>query len=137
MLDLAADRNGFGLVDLFTRVIAIKFYLLRVEIVQLIDQHDVAFTLAVLKIRRGVAADVDHARLHLVVEALLDFLLRERLPAAFNGGVVVDDAALRGRLLRLVLFDSERDNYGNDHQNGQRNEADVDGAELYFPFVHG
>ena len=112
MLDLAADRNGFGLVDLFARVIAIKFYLLRVEIVQLIDQHDVAFTFAVFEIRRGVAADVDHASLHLVVEALLDFFLRERLPAAFDGGVVIDDAALRGRLLRLVLFDSERDNYG-------------------------
>ena len=137
MLDLAADCNGFGLVDLFARVIAIKFYLLRVEIVQLIDQHDIAFTLAVLKIRRGVAADVDHARLHLVVEALLDFLLRERLPTAFNGRIVIDNAALRSRLLRLVLFDSERDNYGNDHQDGKRNEADVNGTEFHFPFVHG
>ena len=109
---------------------------MRVEIVQLIDQHDIAFTLAVLKIRRGVAADVDHARLHLVVEALLDFLLRERLPTAFNGRIVIDNAALRSRLLRLVLFDSERDNYGNDHQDGQRNEADVNGAELCFPFIH-
>ena len=137
MLDLAADRNGFGLVDLFTRVIAIELHLLWIEIVQLIDQHDVAFTLAVLEIRRGVAADVDHASLHLVVEALLDFLLRERLPTAFNGRIVIDNAALRSRLLRLVLFDSERDNYGNDHQDGQRNEADVDGAELCFPFIHG
>ena len=110
---------------------------MRVEIVQLIDQHDVAFTLAVLKIRRGVAADVNHARLHLVVEALLDFLLRERLPTAFNGKIVIDNAALRSRLLRLVLFDSERDNYGNDHQDGQRNEADVNGTEFHFPFVHG
>ena len=75
MLDLAADRNGLGLVDLFARVIAIELHLLWIEIVQLIDQHDIAFTLAVLKIRRGVAADVNHARLHLVVEALLDFLL--------------------------------------------------------------
>ena len=110
---------------------------MRVEIVQLIDQHDVAFTLAVLKIRRGVAADVDHARLHLVVEALLDFLLRERLPAAFDGGVIVDNAALRSRLLRFILFDGEGDNHGNDHENGKRNEADVDGAEFHFPFIHG
>ena len=137
MLDFAADRNGFGLVDLFTRVIAIKFYLLRVEIVQLIDQHDIAFTLAVLEIRRSVAADVDHASLHLVIEALLDFLLRERLPTAFDGGVVIDDATLRGRLFWFVVSDGECDNHGNDHQNGKRNEADVDGAELCFPFVHG
>ena len=78
-----------------------------------------------------------NARLHLVIETLLDFLLRERLPTAFNGGVIVDNAALRSRLLRLVLFDSERDNYGNDHQDGQRNEADVNGTEFHFPFVHG
>ena len=109
---------------------------MRVEIVQLIDQHDVAFTFAVFEIRCGVAADVNHARLHLVIEALFNFLLRECLPAAFNGGVVIDDAALRGRLLRLVLFDSECDNHGNDHENGKRNEADVDGAELCFPFIH-
>ena len=109
---------------------------MRVEIVQLIDQHDVAFTFAVFEIRCGVAADVDHASLHLVVEALLNFLLRERLPTAFNGGVVVDNAALRGGLLRVILFDGECDNYGNDHQNGKRNEADVDGTELCFPFVH-
>ena len=78
----------------------------------------------------------EHARLHLVVEALLDFLLRERLPTAFNGRIVIDNAALRGRLLRLVLFDSERDNHGNDHQNGKCNETDVNGAELCFPFIH-
>ena len=88
---------------------------MRVEIVQLVDQHDVAFTFAVFEIRCGVAADVNHARLHLVIETLLDFLLRERLPAAFDGGVVIDDATLRGRLLRFILFDGECDNYSNDH----------------------
>ena len=117
------------------RILAL--FLAVVTCLSLIDQHDVAFTLAVLKIRRGVAADVDHARLHLVVEALLDFLLRERLPAAFDGGVIVDNAALRGRLLRFILFDGEGDNHGNDHENGKRNEADVDGAEFHFPFIHG
>ena len=110
---------------------------MRVEIVQLIDQHDVAFTFAVFEIRRGVAADVNHARLHLVVEALLDFLLRERLPTAFNGGVVVDNAALHGRLFWFVVSDGECDNHGNDHENGKCNETDVDGAEFCFPFIHG
>ena len=47
---------------LIARVIAIELHLLWIEIVQLVDQHDIAFTLAVLEIRRGVAADVDHAR---------------------------------------------------------------------------
>ena len=76
------------------RVIADELDLLGVIVDALIYDHDVALSLAVFKVRRGVHADIDHAFSHFLIQLLRNFFRTEIIPAAFDGRRIIYDAGL-------------------------------------------
>ena len=92
--DLAANGDCFGLINDLLRVIADKLHLLGLKIDVLVYDHDIAFSCAIFKVRRGVHADVDHAFRDLFVQFFRNFFGRKVIPAALDGAGIVDDTGL-------------------------------------------
>ena len=71
--DFAAHGDCFALEDLFAGIVADELDLLGIVVDRFVDDHDIALSLAVLEVRRGVHADVDHALGYFLIQLLRNF----------------------------------------------------------------
>ena len=91
-----------------------------VKIDVLVYDHDIAFSCAIFKVRRGVHADVDHAFRDLFVQLLRNFFRTEIIPAAFNCGRISNDpgfAVCKRRICRLMQQPERKENARADQQD--------------------
>ena len=127
----AANRNRFALVDMFAGIVADELDLLGIVVDRLVYDHDIALSLAVLEVRRGVHADVDHALGYFLIQLLRDFFGRKVVPTALDSAGIVDDTCFgAGFFLGQRFADQTGDKkdaraYGTDEKCNGKHNTDV------------